>query len=238
MPSVEFRATRMGPCLPPMSQPAKPPLTMPALLDEATRFAEQESGHREPTLYGVTDGKAVGTHFEHKFQAHLHDRYAYDEGSSARGIDFPALDVDMKVTSVSRPQSSCPFKHARQKVYGLGYSLLVFVYEKTDDPETRTGTLNILHTVFVDKERTADYQTTTGILAILENEGNQDDLMGFMAERMLPVDSIGAERLAKEILANPPVVGFLTISNALQWRLQYRRAIEKAGSVEGVLRLR
>ena len=32
--------------------------------------------------------------------------------------------------------------------------------------------------------------------------------------------------------------GYLTISNALQWRLQYARVIEKAGTIEGVLRLR
>jgi hypothetical protein len=39
----------------------------------------------------------------------------------------------MKVTRIKQPQSSCPFKSARQKIYGLGYSLIVFVYEKIDD---------------------------------------------------------------------------------------------------------
>jgi len=34
-----------------------------------------------------------------------------------------------------------------------------------------------------------------------------------------------------------PQIGYLTISNALQWRLQYARVIEQAGKVEGVLRL-
>ena len=51
----------------------------------------------------------------------------------------------------------------------------------------------------------------------------------FFAERMFPVDDIEANRLAEEVLANPPEVGYLTVSNALQWRLQYRRAIERAG---------
>ena len=45
-------------------------------------------------------------------------------------------------------------------------------------------------------------------------------------------------RLAEEILANRPKIGYLTISNALQWRLQYKRVISKAGEVEGVHRLR
>jgi len=216
----------------------KPKLTVENLKAEAARFAEIESAHREPSLYGVTDGKAVGTYFEHKFRSYLRERYDFEEGSSASGIDFPELEVDTKVTSVRQPQSSCPFKSARQKIYGLGYSLLVFVYEKTDDPQTSTGNLNVLHTIFVSKERTADFQTTTGLRRILENEGNKDDVLAFLEERRLPVDEIGASALADEILANPPEVGHLTISNALQWRLQYGRVIEKAGSVVGVERLR
>ena len=213
-------------------------LTIGLLTDEASRFSEVESSHVEPSLFGVTDGKAVGTYFEHKFRDYLRECYTFEEGSSARGVDFPSLNVDMKVTRVTQPQSSCPFKSARQKIYGLGYSLLIFVYEKTDDSETQTGNLNILHAVFVDASRTADYQTTTGILRIIENNGNEDDLIAFMQERSLPVDDIQALQLAQELLENPPKTGYLTISNALQWRLQYRRVIEQAGTVEGIQRVR
>lgn len=202
------------------------------------RFAAAESTHAEPSLYGVTDGKAVGTYLEHKFQAALLDRYAYPKGSSAKGIDFPGIAVDIKVTSIRQPQSSCPFKSARQKIYGLGYSLLVFVYDKLDDESARTARLNILHTVFVEKERTADFQTTSGLLRLLENHANLDDILAFFAERMLPLDEIAAANLAEEVLRTPPQVGYLTISNALQWRLQYSRAIDHAGSISGVLRLR
>ncbi len=216
----------------------KPKLTLEILKVEAQTFAGIESAHPEPSLYGVTDGKAVGTYFEHKFRSYLREKYDFEEGSSASGIDFPELEVDMKVTSIRQPQSSCPFKSARQKIYGLGYSLLVFVYEKTDDSQTATGNLNVLHTIFVSKERTADFQTTTSLRRILENEGNKDDIMAFIEERRLPVDEIEASAIADEILSNPPEVGYLTISNALQWRLQYGRVIEKAGSVAGVERLR
>ncbi|MCS7011118.1 MAG: hypothetical protein NZL98_07095 [Anaerolineales bacterium] len=62
--------------------------------------------------------------------------------------------------------------------------------------------------------------------------------MAFIEERRLPVDEIEASALADEILVNPPEVGYLTVSNALQWRLQYGRVIEKAGSIPGVERLR
>jgi hypothetical protein len=216
----------------------KPMLTLEALKTQARTFAELESAHREPSLYGVTDGKAIGTYFEHKFRAYLHQRYDFEDGSSAKGIDFPELGVDMKVTSVRQPQSSCPFKSARQKIYGLGYSLLIFVYDKADDPSTSTGNLNILHTVFMEEERTADFQTTTGLRQILANEGNKDDLLAFMQERMLWMDDIEASNIADDLLERPPQIGYLTISNALQWRLQYSRVIEKAGSVPGVERLK
>ncbi|MBM4041070.1 MAG: restriction endonuclease [Planctomycetes bacterium] len=212
-------------------------LTVELLKDEAREFGAAESAHYEPALFGVTDGKAVGTYFEHKFQRYLHDRYEYHEGSSARGIDFPELGVDMKVTSIKQPQSSCPFKTARQKVYGLGYSLLVFVYEKTDDAARRAGNLRVLHTIFVDSGRTADFQTTSGLCRIIDNSGNEDDVVAFLQERYLPVDDIQARELAQEILQRPPQIGYLTISNALQWRLQYTRAIERAGQVDGVQRI-
>jgi hypothetical protein len=215
----------------------KKQLTVNLLKQEAGTFAEQESQHGELSLYGVTDGKAVGTYLEHKFQELLQERYKYERGSSAKGIDFPSLNVDIKVTSIRQPQSSCPFKSARQKVYGLGYSLLIFVYDKKDDAKTRTATLNIKHVIFVDSGRTGDYQTTTGILKILENDGNADDLIAYMTERFLPLDEIQARKLAEEMLKKHPATGYLTISNALQWRLQYSRVIEQAGKVDGVHRL-
>lgn len=216
----------------------KKELTIDQLGKEAAKFAEIETKYDEPTLYGVTDGKAVGTYLEHKFTAYLSENYSYQEGNSASGIDLPGLGVDIKVTSIKQPQSSCPFKSATQKVYGLGYSLLVFVYEKYDDHENRTGRLDMKHTIFVEKEATADYQTTKGLIDILNRDGNLDDVSGFLVERNLPLDEISANELAERILKHPPRLGYLTISNALQWRLQYRRVIDKAGDVDGVLRIR
>ena len=216
---------------------SKPKLTIDQLISEAKLFSQEESNHNEPSLYGVTDGKAVGTYLEHKFQKHLHTRYDYVEGSSAKGMDFPELLVDMKVTSIKQPQSSCPFHSARQKIYGLGYSLLVFVYDKTDHEINKTCCLSIKHAVFVDQSRTADFQTTSGLIKILENSGNIDDVRAFFEERMLPVDDIQAQTLAVEVLSNPPTVGYLTISNALQWRIQYSRVIQEAGSVSGIQRV-
>jgi hypothetical protein len=215
----------------------KPELTIESLKSEAKEFSHLESMHNEPSLFGVTDGKAVGTYLEHKFQKYLHKSYNYIEGSSAKGIDFPSINVDMKVTSFKQPQSSCPFKSARQKVFGLGYSLIVFVYEKVDNSAQETSKLFIKHTIFIDAEHTADYQTSTGIVNIIDNNGNKDDLISFFEERRLPIDEIEADKLADQLLLKKPTIGYLTISNALQWRLQYSRAISLAGEEYGLTRV-
>jgi hypothetical protein len=212
-----------------------PILTIDTLCYEAGIFSAVESQHSEPLLYGVTDGKAVGTYLEQKFKLYLQNKYDFIKGNLASGIDFPGLLVDIKVTSVKQPQSSCPFKSARQKIFGLGYSLIIFVYGKVDNSTNRTATLSILNTIFVSSERTADFQMTRGIRSILENEGNADDLIAFILDRNLPVDEIEAANIVDEILLKPPLQGFLTISNALQWRLQYARVIERAGQEEGVI---
>ena len=98
--------------------------------------------------------------------------------------------------------------------------------------------LNILHTIFVEPHRTADFQATSGILKLLDNNANTDDLVAFFIERMLPLDEIAARQLAEEVLTNRPALGYLTMSNALQWRLQYSRVITEAGRIDGVVRVR
>lgn len=214
-------------------------LSISKLRLEAASFAEVESTYPEPSLFGVTDGKAIGTYLEHKFKAFLSQKYLYVAGNSASGIDFPELGVDMKVTSINQPQSSCPFKSARQKLFGLGYSLIIFVYTKKDDSTIQSGTLNIEHTIFVESRRTADFQMTKGLQEILKQDGNEDDLVAFMNDKMLPLDDIEAHSIARELLNGAPLeTGYLTISNALQWRLQYGRVIAKAGEVDGIFRLR
>lgn len=215
----------------------KKALTVEELKAYSVEFLTALSSLPIPELYGTTDGKAVGTFVEASFHGHLTKRYEHIAGSAASGIDFPELGVDLKVTSIRQPQSSCPFKSASQKVFGLGYHLLVFVYDKTDDPGTRTARLSFVRAIFIDRERTADFQTTQGLLGILRRNGNKDDIDAFLEERNLPLDEIGREGLAAQIIAKPPIPGVLTMSNALQWRLQYSRAIGVAGEEDGVERL-
>ncbi|HUT54229.1 MAG TPA: restriction endonuclease [bacterium] len=211
-------------------------LTLSKLKSSAREYLLGMNKRRFPELFGVTDGKAVGTFVEHAFHKHLQAYYHYQAGSSASGIDFPKLEVDLKVTSIRQPQSSCPYKSASQKVYGLGYHLLVFVYDKQDDPRKKSAHLNFQHAIFVNREYTSDFQTTQGLIGILERSGNKDDIVAFLEERNLPLDEIGRDQLAERILREPPKPGCLTISNALQWRLQYGRIVSIAakGGNEGV----
>lgn len=216
--------------------PAKPVLTLDGIKRASVAFIRTISGVPVGALYGITDGKAVGTYVEHLFHAYLTAGYSYVPGNSASGIDFPSLGVDLKVTSIRQPQSSSPFAAASQKVYGLGYHLIVFVYDKADDPLTTSSTLTFTNAAFVSKERTGDFQLTTQILGILAVAGNRDDLVALMEDRNLPLEEIGRGQLADRILLDPPIQGFLTISNALQWRLQYGRVlgIATAGATRGV----
>lgn len=138
----------------------KEKLSISKLICEAQVFCIEQSKLQHKELYGVTDGKAVGTLIEQSFQKHLREKYQVSIGSSARGIDLPSEDIltDIKVTSIAQPQLSCPFADAKQKIFGLGYNLLIFVYDKKDDKETGTATLNFVSCSFVSKERTADLQ--------------------------------------------------------------------------------
>ncbi len=214
-------------------------LTIEALIKEAQAFCERESEYDNKDLFGVTDGKAVGTFIEHKFTDYLKETYDVLIGSSANGIDMPSDDIatDIKVTSIEQPQSSCPFRNARQKIYGLGYNLLLFVYEKNDDPSKRVSRLNFLSCSFIHKHRTADYQMTKAIRQLLENNANPEDIIAYLTDRNLPADEITMNKLAEEILRNKPEQGYLTVSNALQWRLQYGRIVKLAESVEGIVRI-
>jgi restriction system protein len=211
-------------------------LTLDVLKTNLKTFIEllhQQSIHK---LYGVTDGKAVGTYVELLLKSFLRDRFEFEQGNAASGIDFPSLNVDLKVTSIRQPQSSSPFRSARQKIYGLGYHLFVLVYDKQDDKQTETSHLQIKSALFIHKERTGDYQLTRGILDLLNRDANKDDLIAFFEDRQLPVDETGREMLAEEVLVTPPLQGYLTISNAMQWRLQYNRAltISASGGADGL----
>ena len=204
------------------------------LIKSAETFCKQESGKFRKELFGVTDGKAVGTFVERLFQDYLSKNYEMEVGSSGNGLDLPSVNTDIKVTSIKQPQSSCPFKDSKQKIYGLGYNLIVFVYRKVDDVKQKKGMLEFVSCTYIDKTRTADYQTTVGLKQIIENNGNADDVFAYLNDHKIPADEVTLTNMAKDILKSPPKIGYLTISNALQWRLQYGRIVTLNETIDGI----
>ncbi len=112
--------------------------------------------------------------------------------------------------------------------------MIVFVYIKEDDTKQKKGKLNFLSCTFVESSRTADNQTTTGLRAIIANNGNEDDIFAFLSDHRIPGDDVTLMNMAHEILKGPPKIGYLTISNALQWRLQYSRIVALDETVDGI----
>lgn len=115
-------------------------LSIESLITEAEQFCKINSGVYKPELFGITDGKAVGTFVEHLFKDHLEKRYDLTIGNSADGLDIPCDDVSLY-------------------------------------------------------------------------------------------------KMAGEILDNPPQIGYLTISNALQWRLHYSRIVALSDNIDGIKRI-
>ncbi|MCL1894534.1 MAG: hypothetical protein FWG02_09965 [Holophagaceae bacterium] len=209
-------------------------LTLEKLFAEAKKFCSVEGKTNFPQLVGITDGKAVGTFVEHRFKNHLQERFDVTLGNSASGIDLPSkgINTDIKVTSARQPQSSCPYKSSRQKIFGLGYNLLVLVYDKKDTDDCCY--LNFLNCTFISETRTADFTTTKRISEILNDGGNKEDVLAYLVDRNLPGDEIILSQLADEIMGRGVQQGYLTISNALQWRLQYQRVISLSNTVHGI----
>lgn len=218
---------------------SKKELTIKDLISSANAFCKQETKYKNRELFGVTDGKAVGTYIEHKFKEFLNKSFELDNGNSARGIDLPApkINTDIKVTSIKQPQSSSPFKDAKQKIYGLGYNLLVFVYAKTDNQENETAILDFKSCSFIEKERTADYTTTFRLIEMIDDGANEEDVISYLNDKNIPADDITLSQIAKQILQSPPKLGYLTISNALQWRLQYGRVVALSEKVKGITKI-
>ena len=217
----------------------KPVLTIELLKKAAKEFCATESTYHNTDLYGITDGKAVGTYIEHKFQKYLSSLYEYEIGSSAKGIDLPGdnIQTDIKVTSIKQPQSSCPFKDAKQKIYGLGYNLLVFVYEKLDNPKSQAAILDFKSCSYLDKSRTGDFTTTFRIREMIRDGAIKEDVIAYLSDKNIPADEVTLDQIAEGILENPPEQGYLTISNALQWRLQYARIVTLTEPVNGIYKL-
>lgn len=61
----------------------------------------------------------------------------------------------------------------------------------------------------------------------------EQEITDLLNEKNIPGSRKHLMNLAKRILSNPPQQGYLTISNALQWRLKYQNAINLKDQIMG-----
>jgi hypothetical protein len=101
----------------------------------------------------------------------------------------------------------------------------------------KTATLRIVHTWFVESAATGDFTMTKRLREMVADGANEEDIAAYLADRALPVDETEVLNIAREVLKAPPSLGYLTISNAQQWRLQYGHVLREAGQAAGVVRL-
>ena len=72
---------------------------------------------------------------------------------------------------------------------------------------------------------------------MVNDKANLEDIVSYLNDRNIPADEITLQNLAEQILNKPPKQGYLTISNALQWRLQYGRIVNLTENVSGITRI-
>ena len=208
-----------------------PPLTVEAMRVVAQDFARRLNVTPLPDLFGVTDGKAVGTNIEHKFKMALAEQYSYDLGNSAHGLDLPSINTDIKVTSIAQPQSSAPFKTSKQVFAGMGYNLIVFVYEKSDDSERQVANLRFRHVVFIDEAHASDYRHSGAVRSIatdtkLDRSEKVQRIVDCIVGSGYPIEDKELVPFAESLVDNPPEVGCITVSPALQYRFGFKPAIK------------
>ena len=72
---------------------------------------------------------------------------------------------------------------------------------------------------------------------MVKDKANETDIIAYLNDKNIPGDEIILAKLAEQILKTPPEQGYLTISNALQWRLQYQRIVSLKEDIPGISKI-
>lgn len=168
--------------------------------------------------------KRIGTYFEKELRKWFEEELGIvSDGSVAQGLDLPAFNLDVKTTSIAHPQSSSPFDDPGERITGVSYNILLFIYDKHTDDEGNH--FDIESCVYITKERTGDYRMSAQARELVEDfrEGVLDEKE--LREELEDLTGIGAisDEKFDEIKENPPAVGTITITPAVQWRFNYNK---------------
>ena len=153
-------------------------LSVSELESQSRHFVESLSSVLIGEDWTSLDGKTIGTGVELLFKDFLVSRgFHFVSGNAASGLDFPELLVDVKVSRDKKPQHSCPFRSIEQKVYGLGYGLLLFTYGR----EPGENGIRMKKVRYIPREETSDRRVTTRLHALLSSGADFRDIQMFLS---------------------------------------------------------
>lgn len=123
--------------------------------------------------------KTRSTLIEQKFKDFLSENLDFEiEGNSAFGIDLPIFNTDIKCTSISQPQSSSPYRSINEKLFGVDYNILLFIYSIDNNIFT------IENCVYIPKHMTG-CKNATRLLRKLTHEYNNNNITKNTAIKIL-----------------------------------------------------
>ena len=214
-------------------------LTNDILISEAKTFCLREATYDNPELYVISDNATTNHYIKRKFFEHLNELYNFDYQTD-KGISFPEKDINTNILVVSKekPESMCVFKNAMQKIYGLGFNVILFIYEKEDNHDQKASRISFKKCAFIEKERTADYDITFQLIQMIENDAQKDDIIGFLMDHNMPADELKLNHIAEQILINPPKQGYFGICYPMKWELKFGKFLdlkEQTGGITDIL---
>lgn len=193
------------------------------------RFCERINEIDVPEEH-LSSSKKIGTYFEKELRDWFGNETDIDsDGSVAQEEDIPELNLDVKATSKTQPQSSIPMRAPIERIRGMNYDILVFIYDMDKSGDERS--VEIEHCSYIPRERTSDHRKSKEARELIEEYENNDiswselktnikELTG--VSHLESVEVVTDEQL-EELIKNPPKEGAITVSAAAQWRPQYRQ---------------
>ena len=196
-------------------------------LDSVAEFCAEMESRTVPEGKSGTS-KQIGTYFEKELRDWFEEEHGLvSEGSVAEDIDLPAFNLDVKTTSNRQPQSSSTFDDPGERIVGVDYNILLFVYNKQS--VNGGNQFEIKTCAYIPEERASDYRKSDDAVKLVVDyrEGRLSE--SELREQLEDLTGVGAisDEKFEEIKENPPEKGAITITPALQWRFNYNKMVKE-----------
>lgn len=196
-------------------------------IDSVAEFCVEMESRTVPEDKSGTS-KQIGTYFEKELRDWFENKHGLvSEGSVAEDIDLPAFNLDVKTTSNRQPQSSSTFDDPGERIVGVDYNILLFVYDKQS--VDGGNKFEIKTCAYIPKERASDYRKSDDAVKLVADyrEGKLSE--SELREQLEDLTGVGAisDKKFEEIKNDPPEKGAITITPALQWRFNYNKMVKE-----------